>query len=259
AGDARARTASLASSVGLLRRASRLCASRRWRARLRGARLFTVLGGGLDDVPALFDDRHPLVRAQAAEWASDHPRPDIVARLVAMLDDEHTLCRFTVRDSLLRIGRDAVGPLAEALDGHHGAAACEALRLAAWMPDARFLDAALRLSGDGDATVRAPAAAVLGGIGGEAAQARLVALLADPDEQVRANAAAGLGRLEAWTAAAPLSDRLRDPSWGVRSAAAGALRRLGGPGEMLLERALRDRDPFAADMARHVLSLREVE
>ena len=52
--------------------------------------------------------------------------------------------------------------------------------------------------------------------------------------------------------------RLRDPSWRVRRDAAVALRTLGGPGRMMLERALRDEDGFARDMARQTLDLPEV-
>ena len=46
---------------------------RRWGTRLRGARVLTLLRSGETVVPLLFDDPRPEVRAQAAQWAGDHP------------------------------------------------------------------------------------------------------------------------------------------------------------------------------------------
>ncbi|MEA2156997.1 MAG: hypothetical protein QOE11_3137, partial [Solirubrobacteraceae bacterium] len=105
-----------ADEAGLLARAAARCTSRSWRRRLRGARLFTLLGGGDAVLPRLFDDRRAEVRAQAAEWAGGHPEEDAtIARLVALLGDEHPLCRFTVEDALVRLGSAAIVPLAEHL------------------------------------------------------------------------------------------------------------------------------------------------
>lgn len=247
----------IAADAGLLERAARSCRSRRWKQRLRGARLFTLLGGGDAVVPALFDDPHPEVRAQAAAWAAGHATPEVVARLLEMLNDEQTLCRFTVRDSLLRIGRPALEQLACYLDTHSGVRALAALEVAVWLPDARLLDCALRLTGDELAGTRARAARLLGSLPGERAPEVLVGLLLDPSPEVRAAAARSLGRIHHWPAAAPLAEALGDSAWDVRLQAGLALRDLGSPGLLMLRRSKGAADRFAADMSRLVLDLPE--
>ncbi|HEX5724180.1 MAG TPA: hypothetical protein VFX98_01870, partial [Longimicrobiaceae bacterium] len=72
-GSHRTHLTALAREIGLVQAAERLCADRRWWKRLRGVRLLTALGGGEAVVPALFRDPHPAVRAEAVEWAGDHP------------------------------------------------------------------------------------------------------------------------------------------------------------------------------------------
>ncbi|MBV9108435.1 MAG: HEAT repeat domain-containing protein, partial [Gemmatimonadetes bacterium] len=101
------------------------------------------------------------------------------------------------------------------------------------------------------------AAALAGAIGGDALVRRVEGLLDDPDASVRAAAAAALGHLGHWPAATRLAAMLRDPAWVVRSQSALAMRRLGSPGQLLLRRALDDRDRFAADIARQVLDMPE--
>ena len=113
-------------------------------------------------------------------------------------------------------------------------------------------------AGDEDPEVRAWVARVLAAVGGEARAELVTGLLEDDGAEVRAAAAVALGRLGHWPAAPALAARLRDPAWRVRRDAAVALRTLGGPGRMMLERALRDEDTFARDMARQTLDLPEV-
>jgi HEAT repeat protein len=105
--------------------------------------------------------------------------------------------------------------------------------------------------------VRAWVARLLGALGGEEHAATVTALLGDPEPEVRAAGAVALGRLGHWPAAPALAGLLRDPAWRVRRDAALALRALGAAGELLLERALRDEDQFARDMARQTLDLPE--
>jgi hypothetical protein len=255
AGGQRRQLTVLAQRFGLLQQAEQQCASRRWTRRLRGARTFTTLGGGDDVVPALLGDPRPDVRAQAAEWAAEHPVPAVIAELVVMLNDPQTLCRFTVEDSLLRIGRLAIGQLAACLDRASGESATAALSVAVWLPDPRFLPGALRLSEDPIASVRALAAELLGALGGAESAARLEALLHDENAAARAAAATAVGTLAHWRAAPALAGLLRDPAWDVRRAAGLALRALGAPGAILLRRAKDDADLFASDMARQVLDL----
>jgi len=254
AGAQRDELLELARRAGILDRASRLCRSRRWKRRLRGARIHTLLGAGDDQMPRMFDDRHPELRAEAAAWSAEHPQREILDRLISLLGDEATLCRFTVKDSLLRLGQAAVEPLKDYLATATGPRAVAGLEVAAALGDPRLLDAGFRLLRDEDPTTRCRAAELLGSLGGEDAVAAITAGLKDPAAQVRAAAARALGEGHHWTAAAPLVAALRDGSWEVRSAAGIALRRLGAPGELLLQRMLTDDDRFAGDMARLILS-----
>jgi hypothetical protein len=245
-----------AGEVGLLARADALCRSRLWRRRLRGARMFALLGGGARVVPRLLDDSRAEVRAQAAEWASGHPdQPRTIVRLVRMLGDDHTLCRFTVEDSLVRLGHAAVPALALYLRAAQGDPARRALRVATMIADARLLEVGMLRCRDPDGEVRAAAAGLLGALGGDRAAEMLESLVDDPEAGVRAVAAATLGRLRRWAAAPRLAALLGDPSWDVRRAAGQSLRELGGVGTLLLQRTLADPDRFARDMARHVLDL----
>jgi hypothetical protein len=255
AGADRDRLRAAADAAGLLRWAARAGRSRRWTRRLRGARVFTLLGGGHESMAPLLDDRRPEVRAQAAEWAAEEPQREIVAHLVDLLNDDRTLCRFTVRDSLLRIGAHALPPLADRLAEADGARAARALEVAVWLPDARLLEPAMRLAADAHPPTRALAAQLLGALGGNPATELLIALLDDPSPRVRGAAARALGAAHHWPAAARLAEALRDPTWEVRRAAGLALHDVGAPGHLMLRRTLASEDRFAADMAELVLAL----
>jgi HEAT repeat protein len=249
------RLADVAAAIGLLDRAERWCRSRRWGRRLRGARLLTLLGGGEAVVAGLLDDPRPEVRAQAAQWAAEHPEPALVARLLAMLSDAEPLCHFTVKDSLARMGGACADPLLVYIVAAGGAPVPAALEVAAGVADARFLAPALDLCRSSDPRTRALAARLVAAVGGTEATDRLGELLTDPHPDVRAAAAKALGRLAHWPATAALATCLRDPSWEVRRAAAIALKAMGAVGVLLLRRALSDPDRFARDMARQVLEL----
>ena len=255
AGTQRARLTRLAEEMGLTESAERLCRSRLWWRRLRGIRLLAAVGAGVDAVPPLLDDPHPVVRAAAAEWAVAHPEPGVLDRLFAHLADPSSLARFSVQDSLLRVGSAASEPLLRHLETRSGEAARPALEVAAGLADVRFLPVAVRLCGDADPAVRACAAELVGAIGGGEGTDLLTALLDDPDAGVRAAAVRALGSLRHWPAAPGIALRLRDSAWVVRREAGLALRAVGSPGLLFLRRALDDADPFAADMARQVMDL----
>ncbi|HYH83807.1 MAG TPA: HEAT repeat domain-containing protein [Longimicrobium sp.] len=257
AGSQRGRLTSLAHDIGLIAAAEWMCGSRKWWRRLSGVRLLTALGGGDNVVPALFRDRHPAVRTEAAEWAGQHGRPEIVEKLVSLLDTPEAVGSWVLRDSLLRIGPACIPALAAYLETRSGARAEPALEVAAGLADPRFGAAAARLCGDPHPGVRARAAVLAGAIGGDALVLRLEWLLDDADPAVRAAAASALGRLGHWPVATRLARMLRDPAWNVRSQSALAMRRLGSPGLLLLRRALDDEDRFAADIARQVLDMPE--
>jgi HEAT repeat protein len=258
AGAPRVALAEAAREVGVVERAEQWCASGNWRRRLRGARLLTTLGGGGETVPPLLHDSRPEVRAQAAEWAGGHPDPAVAATLIAMLDDPRGLARFTVMDSLIRLGATAVEPVGRAIDTATGPAAIAALRVGAAIRDPRLAPYARHRLDDEDAAVRAAAVRLIGAVGGDENAAAVEGRLDDGAEEVRAAAAVALGRLGHWPAAPQLGQRLRDPAWIVRRNSALALRSFGPAGELLLNRALREDDAFARDIARQTLDLPEL-
>lgn len=252
-GDGRRRLTALAEEAGVIARAQRWCAGRRWSRRLHGARVLTLLGGGERVLPALLDDPRPEVRAQAIEWVGQNAEAALVTRLVTMLGDAGGVCRFTLMDALVRAGEVAIAPLARELGSASGRRAQAPLAIAAGTPDLRLLVPGLALCADAHPRTRALAAQLVAGIGGGRAAAALIALLEDPEPEARAAAVRGLGALGHWPAAASLAALLRDPAWIVRRDSALALRALGAPGTLLLRRALRDEDAFARDIARQTL------
>jgi len=249
------RLTEVAAKVGLVAKAERWCVSKRWGRRLRGARTLTMLGSGQGVVSTLLDDPRAEVRSQAVQWAADHPEAAPVDRLLRMLRDPEALCRFTVKDSLLRMGSTATEPLLRYVSAPGQAPAPEALEVAAGIADVRFLDPALALCGASSARTRALAATLVGSVGGSRGTEALTALLSDADPSVRTSAAKALAKLGHWPAASRLAECLRDPSWDVRRAAAITLRGFWPTGVLLLRRALSDSDRFARDMARQVLDL----
>jgi hypothetical protein len=245
----------VAGEVSLIDRARKLCESRLWTRRLRGARLLARMDVADPIVEKLLADPHPAVRAQTAEWAAAHPSPTVITTMLAMLADPATQARFAVQDALLRMGSIIAEPLADFLETHSGPPAANGLRVAESLAETRFLPAALRLSGVEDPGVRMAATNLLGAIGDPASAERLRELLKDSDSRVRAAAAHGLGRMQHWQAASQLADSLRDSTWRVRRDAALALRAIGAPGALFLRRALKGDDAFAADMAQQILDL----
>ena len=254
-GEHRKWLAAVAEDLGLAARARAGCRRNRWWKRLEGARLLTMLGADEDVLATLLKDRHPMVRAQAAEWAADHLTPEVAAGLIALLADPKGLRPFAIRDALLRMGNSVVEPLAEYIASHSGPRVEEALEVAAGLADHRFMEPALALSQDECPPVRAAVARLMGALGGNPGVETLMSLLKDPEPQVRAAAARATGELGHWPSAATLAAALRDPSWEVRRETGVALRALGAPGNLLLRRSLNDPNPDAVDMARLVLDL----
>jgi HEAT repeat protein len=254
-GAAKERLSFVARQMGVVDRARKLCESRRWARRLRGARILSRLDVVDPMVERLLSDPHPAVRAQAAEWAAAQPSVTVISAMLTLLADPATQARFAVQNALLRMGGVVAGPLAMFLEKHTGRAAEAGLRVAESLAEPSFGPAALRLSRTEDVGVRIAAAKLLGAVGDAAGAERLIELLDDEDSSVRAAAAQGLGRMQHWKAASLLASRLRDSAWKVRRAAGLALRSIGAPGVLFLRRALKEDDAFAADMAQQVLDL----
>jgi len=256
-GTGKERLRFVAREVLLLERARKLCDSRLWTRRLRGARVLSRMDAPDPIVVKLLSDPHAAVRAQAAEWATAQPSAPIISAMLMMLADPATQARFAVQDALLRMGSIVAEPLAAFLETHEGQPAEAGLRVAEAIGGPNFRPAALRLSANEDAPVRVAAANLLGAIGDAASAERLTALLKDPDSHVRAAAAHGLGRMQHWQSASQLAESLRDSTWHVRRNAGFALRAIGAPGALFLRRALKGGDRFASDMAQQILDLPE--
>lgn len=247
----------LASSTGVMSDAERWARSRRWDRRLRAARLLTYFGSGEEAAgEALLRDPDPDVRAQAAEWAGEHPTPERLELLAAMLADPSPRCRFFAGDALVHAGSAALRPLlARFEDGEgDGVTTAELLAIAAALATPAFAPAAEAAMRSPDAAVRAQGAALAAAVGGSDSADQLSQLLGDPDPAVRGAAARGLGQLGHWRAAAPVAALLSDGEWHTRNAAAAALGRMGPTGELLLRRAARDAGPTGA-AAKHALQV----
>ena len=256
AGDQRERLNSLVRDMGIWTRAMGWAVSRLWSRRLRAARLFSLFGAGTETrAEGLLDDSRPDVRAQASEWAGEHPTAQRAGRLVRMLDDDDPRCRFAAREALVRSGRTAIPAIRERLAAGDGTASLDLLAVAATLAVPEFLDRAVELCRSGDPATRAAAATVAGAIGGPEAVRALSGLLGDADHRVRVAAVQGLGSLGHWQAAAAAAELLEDSNWAVRRATALALGRMGPTGTLLLNRAAREGTPAAADTASYALGL----
>jgi HEAT repeat protein len=256
-GSGKERLRFVAREIALLERGRKLCESRLWTRRLRGARLLSRMDVADPIVVNLLTDSNAAVRAQAAEWAATQPSESLIATMLTLLADPETQARFAVQDALLRMGTVVTQPLAAFLETHTGEPAESGLRVAAAIGSSEFLPAADRHSASDDVAVRVEATNLLGAIGDVASAERLTALLKDGDPRVRAAAAHGLGRMQHWQSGSHLAECLRDPNWQVRREAGLALRALGAPGSLFLRRALKGEDRFASDMAQQVLDLPE--
>ena len=257
-GAQRQRLCRLATDLGLLQLALKECRSRWWWRRLRGARFCTSLAYSHALILTLLTDAHPIVRAQAAEWASECPTPLLITHLLDLLRDEATLCYYTAQDSLLRMGDPVIEPLIGYLSSHSEQAYLEpALTVALGLSAPEFLPVALTLASHHYITVRLRAVALLGALGGKDVVNALIERLDDLAPEVRTEAARALGALGHWPAASRLAAALQDPEWTVRRESALALRAVGAPGILFLRRALSEKDAFAADMARQVLDIPE--
>jgi hypothetical protein len=254
-GTGKERLRFIAGEISLLDRARALCRSRYWSHRLRGARFLARMDVADPLVEVLLRDPHPAVRAQAAEWAAAHPSVPVVTDMLDMLADPATMARFAVQDALLRMGTLIVEPLVRFLATHSGTPAESGLRLAEALAGPPFLEAGVRFSSSDDPALRTNAANLLSAIGNASSPPILIGMLSDPHADVRAAAARGLGRMRHWPAASDLATSLCDSAWSVRRESALALRAVGAPGVLLLRRALKGTDAFAADMARMTLDL----
>lgn len=252
-GESREALRKLATRIGVTRYATKNCRSRLWWRRLYATRVFTLIDGGDKIMPVLLKDTHPLVRAQVTEWAASHPAPDTLRALVDLLDDKKRIERFTVQDTLLRIGRPMVPLLVARLGKMGPRGILSGLQVASRISDPTLLPLAVEFSKDKRTDIRAAATDVLAASGGPDAVEFLYQALADSAGEVREAAARGLGKMSHWPSAGHLLPLLGDSTWQVRKAAAVALVAMGAPGALILRTAQKSSDRFAADAATQAL------
>ena len=257
-GEEKRNLRSLAENTGLIASTEAGCKSRWWWRRLHSLRLLSVLSAGETVGLSLLSDQNSCVRAQAAEWATDHPEPEVISRLLELLGDPDSLCRFHVEDSLLRMGTIVVDRLAEYLNTHSDREVEAALKVCIGVPSPQFLAPALSLMKHENPAVRVLIAKLLGSIGGDQAVDALRRLLKDINAEVRATAASALGGLHYWPASSELAGLLGDSDWHVRRNAGYALRSVGAPGILLLRQSMNSKNELAAEMARAALKFYDI-
>jgi hypothetical protein len=253
-GTSRLVLVSLGEQVGVLEQARRGVHGRRWSLRLYSARVLTAFGVESESMFALFSDKAPEVRTQAAAWCAATPSSQGIDCLITQLGDKDGQCRFASQDALIRIGLPVFGALMAALDTASEQVVVRILIVAAAIGDERSFGRAEALASDPSPKVRALAAAVLASTGSPEAGSMLVALLDDASDDVVLAAAAGLARLSYWPAAASVERVLSHTSWELRRQAVVTLRALGAPGLILLRAEASGRGP-AAEMATQALQL----
>jgi HEAT repeat protein len=180
--------------------------------------------------------------------------PAMVNWLTVLLNDPSGLCRFAAQNALLRTG-EAAGPAILPLLDPRRREVYAALAVAIHLASLEFTQPALRLTQHASHRLRAPAATLLGKLGGPEATQRLVELLDDSAPEVRMASVHALADLGHWPASSHIATLLRDRDWRVRREAGFGLLRLGSPGRLLLQRYTADSDRYAASMATHVLDV----
>lgn len=239
--------------------ARELSTSRFWWRRLHGLRILTMFAETVPPDPAWFRDDHLEVRAQAAEWVAASGSTAALPALTSMLSDPIGLCRFTVQDSLQRMGAASVAPLAEFIERAPSAKVTAAIEIAATFNSSALGTAVLRHADAPQPEVRALVADALGSFASEGASESVAKFLHDDSPEVRAAAAKSAGRLRLWPQCKRLAALLRDKDWKVRNAAALALVAIGAPGLVTLRAALKDSDRFAHDIAEQALQIAAIQ
>lgn len=256
-GEVRQRIQHLAGHWGLLEEEQRALGSRQWWRRLGALRFFSALGQVPEGLEARLHDPHPLVRAEAIYMVPLEPNAERVERVVEELFHPASPARFASQSVLRDLSSLALEPLQAWLTEppEDTPSLDVALRTACAIAAPELRPAALQHSHHPGPEVQAAACQLLGAIGGEASEVRLVEMLdgALPDA-VRAAAAEALGHLSHWPAGPALARLLGEPDWTLRYQAAQALRALGPPGLLFLRQIAEQQEHAGASLARLVLA-----
>lgn len=243
----------LAEQIGVTDDMHRAARSRLWWRRLEAVRFFSTLGGERELLTSLMNDRDSWVRAEATGWAGMYDDPQIIERLVGVLEKEDRFCESIARDSIIRSGRLAASPVAA-----HLKTEMPERQLISFLTVGRFLKdpepgaAALKLSRHQSARVRAAVASVLGSAVTGDSSKTLIAMLGDESCAVRIAACKALGNIGHWPASSNVAELLSHDDWEVKVAATEALVAMGNPGTIMLHNAI-DSDGASSDLAQQAL------
>ncbi len=251
-GQAQQRVRRLVRTTGLEQFIRRRCDARRWRIRIQAAQLHHLVDHPDFDRRRLLEDRHPMVRARAAEALTPAQAAAQLDVLLPMLSAPDTVVRLAAQSAVLAAGPAAVPRLVKRLRSTIDDP-LSLLEVVANLSDPRLLEALAPHVSSPDPRARMLIAQALGNDAGVGGVDVLHELLHDPDETVRATAIDALARLDALASANRIAHLLGDPSFLVRRTAGAALDRLGATGRLALRRSLESEDRFARDMARQVL------
>jgi HEAT repeat protein len=258
AGESLAEMVGIFKESGLLDWARLNVRSPRWWKKLRGLALLElfppeeaerILGGFLDD-------RNAIVRTTAVQMAYIFASPDIIRKLVTMLECERNITLFVLKDAIIRIGTKASFLMNGFLSGNHDEKLlAEGIDVVGAIKDPAHIDALIRILREHGGAAQASAARALSAFPEEKVAKELRLALKAKNEQTRAMAARSLGKIQDSHAVDALAEAFTDECWAVRFHCACALRAIGGPAESRLEKLKEHRDPQAAAMANYVATL----
>ncbi len=206
----------------------------------------------------LVSDPHPFVRARAVESLLPDEVHEYVDVLLESLGHTSPAVRSAAQHALARGGSSCVPALVETLvrsqsDAIDPEVAVLMVQVAVELPDPRLAEPLLGFVDHPDARLRRLVAGSLGRGVFRSPGEPLARLVDDPEPDVRAEAARSAGAGGVIALAPALGRLLSDGNWQVRRASGSALAELGPVGRLVLRCHLVDDDPFARDMAKHVL------
>ncbi len=205
-------------------------------------------------------DRVPEVRLHAAKGLARCGNPDVIPRLLDMMETESPWLVARLADILVEFGPAAIAPItawlqAVPIDERHDEAVETVARTLGLIGDPSACPILIELLAAAEPLVRTAAAGALGTAGTIDAVGPLIDVLDhDDDWRVRAKAASSLGELSDPRAAEPLGRSLRDPAWWVRQNSAVALGSVPGGLHVLIE-AVNGADAYARDAALYQLGM----
>jgi HEAT repeat protein len=166
------------------------------------------------------------VRRYVAAWALGEigDARAIPALVAALGDRDIEVAKYAAR-SLVKFGREATGPLLEALEGPSGQTRHYAVRALGEIQDPRSADTLLGMTGKVDRAVHLWA---LGRLGDRRGFETIAAAVADQDRTIRLTAIQALNDLGDARAVPVLTAALADPEWMIREWAARGLESITG-------------------------------